>query len=123
MSVLKPEVKSLQKRRRKDFQGNFISSLPTARRVEFELKRELLGQRDGQPIWKWKSWLEECLRRMRFSLKYSTILNYEKILGKWVPKIGLKRSWGILKRRMFIISFLRICVQPPLTKKARCIKC
>ena len=33
----------LQKRRRKDFQGNFISSLPTAKRVEFELKRELIS--------------------------------------------------------------------------------
>ena len=76
----------LQKRRRKDFQGNFISSLPTAKKVEFELKRELVGQKEGQPIWKWKDWLEECLRRMQFSLKYSTVNNYRKILGKWIPK-------------------------------------
>ena len=83
---VKARGKILQKRRRKDFQGNFISSLPKAKKVEFELKRQLVGQRDGQPIWKWKDWLEECLRRMRFSLKYSTIMNYEKVLGKWVPK-------------------------------------
>ena len=76
----------LQKRKRKDFQGNFISSLPTAKKVEFELKRELIAQKEGQPIWKWKDWLEECLRRMRYSLKYFTVLNYEKILGKWTPK-------------------------------------
>jgi len=76
----------LQTRRRKDFQGNFISSLPAARKVEFELKRELLAQKEGQPIWKWKDWLEECLKRMRFSLKYFTVLNYEKLLGKWVPQ-------------------------------------
>ena len=75
----------LQTRRRKDFQGKFISSLPTARKVEFELKRELVGQKEGQPIWKWNNWLEECLRRMQFSLKHSTVDNYQKILGKWIP--------------------------------------
>ena len=75
----------LQTRRRKDFQGNFITSLFTAKKVEFELKRELISQKEGQPIWKWESWLEECLRRMRFFLKHSTIMNYETILGKWIP--------------------------------------
>ena len=82
---IKTRGKLLQKRRRKDFQGNFISSLPTAKKVEFELKRELIAQKEGQPIWKWKDWLEECLRRMQFSLKYSTVDNYRKILGKWIP--------------------------------------
>ena len=82
---IKSKGERLQKRRRKDFQGNFITSLPTAKKVEFELKRELIAQKEGQPIWKWKDWLEECLRRMQFSLKYSTILNYRKILGKWIP--------------------------------------
>ena len=76
----------LQRRRRKDFQGNFIASLPTAKRVEFELKRELTAQKEGCPIWKWGSWLEECLRKMRFSMKQSTIRNYETILDKWIPK-------------------------------------
>jgi len=74
------------RRRRKDLQGKFISSLPTARKVEFELKRELVGQKEGQPIWKWEGWLEECLRRMQFSLKHSTVNNYRKILNKWIPK-------------------------------------
>ena len=84
---IKARGKRLQRRRRKDFQGNFIFSLPTAKRVEFELKRELVSQKEGQPVWKWKDWLEECLRRMRFTLKYSTVNNYEKILGKWVPRL------------------------------------
>ena len=82
----------LQTRRRKDFQGNFITSLFTAKKVEFELKRELIAQKEGQPIWKWKGWLEECLRRMRFSLKHSTIMNYETILGKWIPEDWSKRE-------------------------------
>ena len=83
---IKARGKVLQKRRRKDFQGHLISSLPTAKRVEFELKRELIAQRECQPIWKWKDWLKECLKRMRFSLQCSTIFNYETILGKWVPE-------------------------------------
>ena len=82
----------LQTRRRKDFQGNFITSLFTAKKVEFELKRELIALKEGQPIWKWESWLEECLRRMRFSLKHSTIMNYETILGKWIPENWSRRE-------------------------------
>ena len=34
---IKARGEKLQKRRRKDFQGKFISSLPTAKQVEFEL--------------------------------------------------------------------------------------
>ena len=83
---IKCKGERLQKRKRKDFQGNFISSLPAAKKVEFELKRELLAQKEGQPIWKWKDWLEECLGRMRFVVKNSTIVNYRKTLNKWTPK-------------------------------------
>ena len=83
---IKARGKMLQRRRRKDFQGNFIASLPTAKKVEFEIKRELIGEKEGQPIWKWRNWQEECLKRMKFSLKNSTIVNYQKILGKWIPK-------------------------------------
>ena len=46
----------------------------------------MVGQKEGQLVWKWKDWLQECLKRMRFSLKHSTIFDYEKILGKWVPE-------------------------------------
>ena len=88
----------LQKRKRKDFHGNFISSLSTAKKVEFELKRELIAQKEGQPIWKWKDWLEECLKRMRFSLQCSTIFNYKTILGKWVPAHWSQRELGSFQK-------------------------
>ena len=42
---IKSKGERLQTRRRKDFQGNFISSLPTAKKVEFELKRKLIAQK------------------------------------------------------------------------------
>ena len=89
--------KLLQKRRRKDFQGNFISSLPKAKKVEFELKRELVGKK-GQSIWKWEEWLKECLRKMRFSLKHSTIIGYEVTLRKWVPKDWSQKELGDFKK-------------------------
>ena len=90
--------KPLQKRRRKDFKGNFISSLVTAKQVEFELKRELVAQRDGDPIWKWENWFKECLKRMRFSLKNSTVFDYEKILTKWVPVAWKDREMTEIKK-------------------------
>ena len=95
---VKARGKKLQKRRRKDFQGKFISSLQTANKVEFELKRELIAQKEGQPIWKWKDWLEECLKRMRFSLQCSTIFNYKTILGKWVPEHWNQRELGNFRK-------------------------
>ena len=89
---IKAGGKMLQRRRRKDFHGNFIVSLPTAKRVEFELKRELMAQKEGQPIWKWKNWLEECLRKMRFSMKQSTILNMKKFLASGFQGYGMTES-------------------------------
>ena len=35
---------------------------------------------------------------MRFSLTYSTVLNYEKILGKWVPKYWSQIELGNFKK-------------------------
>ena len=108
----------LQTRRRKDFQGNFITSLFTAKKVEFELKRELIAQKEGQPIWKWKGWLEECLRRMRFSLKHSTIMNYETILGKWIPEDWSKRELQtITKSEVHNLIFEKMFSTTPHQKK------
>ena len=90
--------KPLQKRRRKDFKGNFISSLVTAKQVEFKLKQELVAQRDGYSIWKWKNWFKECLKRMRFSLKNSTVFNYEKVLTKWIPVAWQDRELTEIKK-------------------------
>lgn len=110
--------KLLQRRRRKDFNGNFISSIPTAKKVEFELRRELVGQRDGQPIWKWQDWLEECLRKMRFSLKISTIMNYETILEKWIPKDWRKRELNtITKSEVHQLIFEDMFSNTPHQKK------
>ena len=115
---IKARGKKLQKRRRKDFQGNFISSLPKAKKVEFELKRELVGQKEGQPIWKWKDWLEECLRKMRFTLKYSTVFDYEKLLASGFQRLGMKKSYKLLRGRKCISLFFEdICSSPPHQKK------
>ena len=108
----------LQTRRRKDFQGNFITSLFTARKVEFELKRKFIAQKEGQPIWKWESWLEECLRRMRYSLKYSTIMNYETILGKWIPENWSSRELKtITKSEVHSLIFEKMFSTTPHQKK------
>ena len=110
--------KRLQTRRRKDFQGNFIFSLKTAKKVEFELMRKLVNQKEGQPIWKWKDWLEECLRRMRFSLKHSTIMNYETILGKWIPKDWNSRELQtITKSEVHSLIFEKMFCTTPHQKK------
>ena len=115
---IKSKGERLQKRRRKDFQGNFIASLPTAKKVEFELKRELIAQKEGQPIWKWKDWLEECLRRMQFSLKYSTVNNYRKILGKWIPKFWSEEELqNLTKADVHSLIFEDMCSATPHQKK------
>ena len=108
----------LQKRRRKDFQGNFITSFPKAKKVEFELRRELVGQKEGQLIWKWKDWLGECLRKMRFSLKYSTVTNYKTVLGKWVPEDWSKRELQtITKSEVHNLIFEKMFCATPHQKK------
>ena len=115
---IKSKGERLQTRRRKDFRGNFITSLFTAKKVEFELKRELVALKDGHPIWKWESWLEECLRRMRFSLKHSTIMNYETILGKWIPQDWSRRELTtITKSEVHSLIFEKMFSTTPHQKK------
>ena len=115
---IKARGKLLQRRRRKDFQGNFISSLFTAKKVEFELKRELIAQKEGQPLWQWEDWFKECLKRMRFSLKYSTVLDYEKILGKWVPETWNKKLLKAFTRMdVHTLIFEDMCSATPYQKR------
>lgn len=66
-----------------------IASERQAKEVEFQFKVELSGVANSAPIWTWSRWHEECLRRMKFTLKNSTLLNYDCRVKKWVPK-----SWN-----------------------------
>ena len=55
-----------------------------AEKVEFELKRELAKRREEKVPYRWSEWFDECVSQMRVKFKPSTLLNYEKQLGKWI---------------------------------------
>jgi integrase len=63
-----------------------IASEAKAKRIEFEFKKELESMASGEVIWTWKTWHEECLRRMQLSWKKKTVENYDLQIRKWVSK-------------------------------------
>lgn len=63
-----------------------ITSERKARDVEFEFKTELQRLLDSQCTYTWKSWFNECMRRMTLTSKRATVLNYETRISRWVPK-------------------------------------
>lgn len=63
-----------------------ISSERKAKEMEFQIKKELEILTTGERPWTFSEWLDECLRRMQYSLKQSTIINYRGRLDKWLPQ-------------------------------------
>ena len=69
-----------------------ITSERKAREIEFQLKNELNQLISGNCTrWTWKGWHQECLNRMKPTLKKSTIKNYDRRLKKWLPKEFLEQ--------------------------------
>jgi integrase len=66
-----------------------IETLTKAERAEFELKRELAFIKEQKVPYRWKEWFKICLDRMKLVHRPSTLIDYEKQLGKWIsPKWG-----------------------------------
>lgn len=72
--------KQIARRKRK------ITSEVRAKKIEFEFKKILEAHINQDPIWTWGSWLAECVKRMKLSLKVGTVLHYEGGITKWMPK-------------------------------------
>ena len=64
-----------------------IVSQRKARKIEFQLKNELHKLINSQFFkWTWKAWHQECLNRMKLSLKNATVMEYDGRLKKWLPE-------------------------------------
>ena len=63
-----------------------VASERKAKEIEFEFKSELLRVVEAQSSWTWATWFKESLDRMRLNRCVSTVIQYEKSLGKWIPK-------------------------------------
>jgi len=64
-----------------------ITSERLAKDAEYQLRKDLDQFLDNdQASWLWKDWLLECIGRMKFERKESTLLGYTKTLAKCLPK-------------------------------------
>jgi integrase len=68
----------VQRKRRK------IESLTKAKKVEFELKRELAKLKEERVPFRFGEWFDHCMKQMRIDKRASTVLNYESQINKWV---------------------------------------
>lgn len=63
-----------------------ITSEAKARKIEFDVKTELLSIASGTCSWTWGQWHEECLRKMKLSVRAATVMQYDGRLKRWIPK-------------------------------------
>ena len=64
-----------------------VPSLTRARRIEFELKTQLLKLKDSTSSYTWDQWVETCLEKMKLEFKNSTIINYQAGFNKWITPL------------------------------------
>ncbi|MDB5038085.1 MAG: hypothetical protein JWQ35_1613 [Bacteriovoracaceae bacterium] len=75
-----------------------ISSETKAKRIEFELKKELDDIANQRTAWTWGTWHTECLNRMKLSYRQKTVENYDLGIRKWIPKDWSSRSLTIITK-------------------------
>ncbi|MCB0347522.1 MAG: site-specific integrase [Bdellovibrionales bacterium] len=68
-----------------------ITSERMAKEIEFKFKKELQMITDPQSKWTWTDWHTECIRRMTYSRRKSTIESYDCQVKKWIPQEWNKR--------------------------------
>lgn len=83
-----------------------IPSERKAREIELQYKNMILEQSARESMWTWKKWHEECLNRMQYNRKQSTIIGYDGQLKKWLPKNFIDKELSkITKADVFKILF------------------
>jgi integrase len=90
--------KRIQIRRRRDKNGELITSERKAKSVEFDLKTELNSKGEDGPTWTWNAWHDECLKRMKLTHKESTLQGYDGAVKKWLPKSFKDKELGQIEK-------------------------
>lgn len=85
VKVRNKDGKQINRRRRG------ITSERRAKELEYELKTELLGIINADVPLSFEAWHEECLKRMKFTHKHSTLIGYDSALKKCLSKEWNKR--------------------------------
>ncbi len=83
-----------------------VPTLVKAKRLEFELKMELLHFVKKTSVQKWEPWFNKCLEVISLEFKKSTTLCYKSILNKWAtPHLKDKFLHEIKKSDIHAIVF------------------
>ena len=95
--------------RRVQFRRRSVPTLKKAEKIQFELKRELAKLKEQRVPYRWDEWFDECLKRMKLTMKPSTVMNYDKQLRKWVgSKWGQKEIHAVTKTDIYNLVFEKV---------------
>lgn len=61
-----------------------VETLTKAKKVEFELKRELAKLKEERVPFRFGEWFDECMGQMKIDKSPSTVFNYQTQIRKWV---------------------------------------
>ena len=104
-----PDGRRLRRKTKFDEKGRRIASKQTAGRIEYAFRKELENESDKADNPTWEEWHEECLRRMRMTLKKGTVMDYGGGLKRWLSPGWLRmKVSGITNRDVFKLIFEHI---------------
>lgn len=92
--------------RRVQFRKRSIPTLKKAEKIQFEFKRELAKLKEQRVPYRWDEWFDECLKRMKLTMRPSTVINYDKSLKKWTsPRWSQREIQTITKTDIYNLVF------------------
>ncbi len=93
--------------RRVQFKKRSVPTLRKAEKIQFEFKRELAKRKEQRIPYRWDEWFEECLKRMKLTMRPSTVFNYDRSLKSGSVPGGGKKRFKPSQKLIFIIWFLK----------------
>ena len=76
--------KPIRRKATNDKKGRLISSIKTAERIEFELRKKVEEIYNEICDLTWEQWHNKCIERMRHTLMEGSVFPYESCFKKWL---------------------------------------
>ena len=110
--------KRIRKKTKYDKGGKRISSRASAQKIEYRLRKKVEEISTNANAASWENWHNECIRRMKMTLRRGTICSYEGCFKKWLsPQWRSKPINKISKEDVFDLVFNYMESKDGFTKK------
>ena len=122
--VRDPKGRRISRKTKFTASGNRITNRVAADKVEFELKRQLAFIKEDTCLWTWEKWHDECLERMKYTHKKSTLMGYDGDIKKWLSEQWREREMtDFTKAQIHEFIFVKLPAELSPHRKKTMLKC